>query len=82
MSHTCVFEWHKRFKYGQEEGAGGSRSGRTSTIRTDVNGGRVGQVVRGDHQLTSNNRMSAGRVQSEFDPQLVPHPKCSTIYDN
>ena len=52
MSRTRAFEWHKRFKEGQEEFEDDPRSGRPSTSRTANNIERVKQMVRVDRQLT------------------------------
>ena len=46
MSPTHAFEWHKRFKEGQEEVDDDPRSGRPSTSRTADNIERVNQMVR------------------------------------
>ena len=52
MSQTYVFEWHKRFKEGCKEVEDDSRSGRSSTSRTEVNVEREKQIVRGARRLT------------------------------
>ena len=41
MSCICVFELHKRFKDRSEEVEDGSRSGRPSTSRTEINENRI-----------------------------------------
>ena len=50
MSHSRVFEWHKRFKEGREDVEDDSKSGRLSTSRTANNVERVKQMVRGDRR--------------------------------
>ena len=51
MSRTCAFEWHKRFKEGQEEVEDDPRSGRPSRSKTADNIERVKQMVRADRRL-------------------------------
>ena len=52
MSRTRLFEWHRRFKEGREEGEDDHRNGKPSTSKTDENVERVRQKVRSDHRLT------------------------------
>ena len=52
MSRARAFEWHKRFREGQEECEDDQRSGRLVTSRTDSNINCVKQLVRADRQLT------------------------------
>ena len=44
MSHTFVFEWHKRFKESFEVTKNISRRGRSSASRTEVNVEQIRQV--------------------------------------
>jgi hypothetical protein len=50
-----VFEWHRRFKEGQEDVQDDSRSGQPKTQRTDANVDRVQNFVRSDLDLPSSN---------------------------
>lgn len=52
LSRARVFDWHKRFKEGQEEVEDDARSGRPSTSMTANNIERVRQVLRRDNRLT------------------------------
>ena len=48
MSRARVFEWHRRFKEGEEDVEDKPRSGRPSSSITDENVEAVRQAVRGD----------------------------------
>ena len=52
MSRACAFEWHKRFREGQEECEDDQRSGRPVTSKTDSNIHRMKQLVCVDRRLT------------------------------
>ena len=60
MSRARVFEWHQRFRKGEENVEDKPRSGRPSSSKTDVNVEAVRQAVRGDRRLTV--RMIAEQV--------------------
>ena len=68
MSHSRVFEWHKRFKEGREDVEDDSRSGRPSTSRTADNVERVKQMVRGDYRLTV--RMIADELEINHEQRV------------
>jgi AraC-like DNA-binding protein len=51
MKKSSAFEWHRRFKEGQEDVQDNPRSGQTNTQRTDVNVDRVRTLVRSDRRL-------------------------------
>ena len=68
MSHSRVFEWHKRFKEGREDVEDDSRSGRPLTSRTADNVERVKQMVPGDCRLTV--RMIADELEINRDSVL------------
>ena len=48
MSRARAFEWHRRFKEGEEDVEDKPRSGRPSSSITDENVEAVRQAVRGD----------------------------------
>ena len=48
MSRARVFEWHRRFREGEEDVEDKPRSGRSSSSKTDENVEAVRQAVRGD----------------------------------
>ena len=48
MSCARVFEWHQRFRQGEEDVEDKPRSGRPSSSKTDENMKAVRQAVRGD----------------------------------
>jgi hypothetical protein len=50
MKKSSVFEWHKRFKEGQEDVKDDERTGRPKTRRTDENVEKVRKLVRSDRQ--------------------------------
>ena len=52
MSRARVFEWHRRFREGEEDVEDKPRSGRPSSSKTDENVEAVRQAVRGDRRLT------------------------------
>ena len=60
MSRARVFEWHRRFREGEEDVEDKPRSGRPSSSKTDENVEAVRQAVRGDRRLTV--RMIAEQV--------------------
>ena len=60
MTRTRLFEWHRRFKEGREEGEDDHRSGKPSTSRTDENVERVRQKVR------SNCRLAVRMIADEL----------------
>ena len=60
MSRARVFEWHWRFREGEEDAEDKPRSGRTSSSTTDENVEAVRQAVLGDRRLTV--RMIAEQV--------------------
>jgi hypothetical protein len=45
MSHTGVFEWHKKFVEGQEEVEDDECSGHPSTSKTEENVEKIGEIV-------------------------------------
>jgi hypothetical protein len=47
-----VFEWHKRFKEGQEDVKDDERTGRAKTHRTDENVEKVQKSIHSDRQLS------------------------------
>jgi len=51
MKKLIVFEWHRRFKEGQEDVQDNPRSGQPKTQRTDANVDRVRTLVRSDRRL-------------------------------
>jgi hypothetical protein len=51
MKKSSVFEWHRRFKEGQEDVQDDPRSGQPKMQRTDVNVDRVRTLVRSDRRL-------------------------------
>ena len=55
-----VFEWHRRFREGEEGVDDKPRSGRPPSLKTDKNVEAVRQAVRGDRRLTV--RMIADQV--------------------
>lgn len=54
MSHTRVIEWHKRFKEGREEIEDDSRPGHPSTLKTDENIDKIGNLIRQDCYLSAH----------------------------
>ena len=52
MSRSRAFEWHRRFREGNEEVEDSPRSGRPSTSRSEENIERVKRAVRSDRRLT------------------------------
>ena len=48
MSRARVFEWHRRFREGEEDVKDKPRSGRSSSSKTDENVEAVRQAERGD----------------------------------
>ena len=60
MSRARIFEWHRRFREGEEDVEDKPRSGRPSSSKTDENVEAVRQAVRGDRCLTV--RMIAEQV--------------------
>ena len=56
LSRSQVFMWFKAFSEGRESIKGESRSGRTSTSKTDNNVEIVGALMRSDHRLSANDR--------------------------
>ena len=84
MSKTRAFEWHKRFREGQEECEDDQRSGRPVTSRIDSNIDRVKQLVRVDHRLTVrmiSEKLSIGRdtVWKIFTENLEMHKLCAKM---
>ena len=59
MSRARVFEWHRRFREGEEDVEDKPRSGRPPSLKTDENVEAVRQTVRWDRRLTVS--MIAGR---------------------
>jgi hypothetical protein len=51
MKKSNVFEWHRRFKEGQEDVQNDPRSGQPKTKRTDANVERVQTLVHPDQRL-------------------------------
>jgi len=51
MKKLSAFEWHRRFKEGQEDVQDDPRSGQPNTQRTDVNVDRVRTLVRSGRRL-------------------------------
>ena len=45
LSRTQVFEWFKRFKEGREEIGDDQRAGCPSTLKTDANIEKVGEII-------------------------------------
>ena len=65
MSRAHAFEWHKRFREGQEKCEDDQRSGRPVTSRTNSNINCMKQLVCADRQLTVrmiSEEPSIGRV--------------------
>jgi hypothetical protein len=48
MKKSSIFEWHRRFKEGQEDVQDDPRSGQPKTQRTDANVDRVLNLERSD----------------------------------
>ena len=48
LSKTRVFEWHKKFKDGQESLEDAPRAGRPSTSKTDVNHNTIDAMLQED----------------------------------
>jgi hypothetical protein len=48
MKRLSVFEWHKKFKEGQEDVKDDKRTGRPKTHRTDENVEKVQKLVHSD----------------------------------
>jgi hypothetical protein len=45
MSRTRIFEWHKLFIEGREEGEDDERPGRPSTTKTEENVEKISEIV-------------------------------------
>ena len=52
LSRTQVFEWFKRFKEGREEIRDDQCPGRPSTLKTEVNIEKIGEIVRQNRRLS------------------------------
>jgi len=52
LSHACIFEWHKRFKEGQDSVDDNPRSGRPTTSKTDDFVARVREMIPANWRLT------------------------------
>jgi histone-lysine N-methyltransferase SETMAR len=52
MKKSSVFEWHKRFKEGQEDVKDDERTGHLKTHRTDENVEKVRKLVCSDRRLS------------------------------
>lgn len=52
LSKTRVFEWHKKFKDGQESLEDAPRAGRPSTSKTDVNRNTIDAMLQEDRRLS------------------------------
>ena len=52
MSRARVFEWHRRFREGEEDVEDKPRSGRPSSSKTNENVEAVRQAVRGNRRPT------------------------------
>jgi hypothetical protein len=50
MKKSSGFEWHKRFKEGQEDVEGDNRNGRPKTHQTDENMEKVWKLVPSDRR--------------------------------
>ena len=84
ISRARVFEWHKRFREGQEECEDDQRSGRPVISRTDSNIDRVKQLVRADRRLTLrmiSEELSIGRdaVWKILTENLEMRKLCATM---
>ena len=60
MSRARVFEWHRKFREGEEDVEDKPRPGKPSSSKTDENVEAVRQAVRGGRRLTV--RMIAEQV--------------------
>ena len=52
MSHSRVFEWHKRFSDGRDEVEDDEHPGRPSTSKTDQNIQKISEIFRKDRRLS------------------------------
>ena len=73
MSRGRVFEWHHRFRGGQESVSDENRSGRPSTTSTDDNKARVDGIVMQDRRVT---------VREIADQTQIPKSSVQGIIDD
>lgn len=83
MSRTQVYDWHRRFKNGEESVEDGRfRSGRPTTSRTDENIARVREVIRADRRQTIDEvasvvGISHGTCHAILTENLNMHRVCA-----
>ena len=71
MSRARVFEWHQRFREGEEDVEDKPRSGGPSSLKTDENAEAVRQAVRGDRRLTARIIAELVDIDRQTVSQLI-----------
>jgi hypothetical protein len=73
MKKSIVFEWHRRFKEGQENVQDDPRSGQPKTQRTGANVDRVRTLVRSDRKLGVTLIEKSSEVDHPpYSPDVAP----------